>query len=91
MAHWRTALPTPVLEVRYEDLIADMEAVSRRMIAFCGLDWDDACLAFHENDRPILTGSHWQARQSIYKSSVGRWRCYEQHLEPLKQALAEAG
>ncbi len=91
MAHWRTALPTPVLEVRYEDLVADKEAVSRRMIAFCGLDWDDACLAFHETDRPILTGSHWQARQSIYKSSVGRWRRYEQHLGPLKQALAGAG
>jgi hypothetical protein len=91
MAHWRTALPTPVLEVRYEDLVADKEAVSRRMIAFCGLDWDDACLAFHETDRPILTASHWQARQSIYKSSVGRWRRYEQHLGSLKQALAGAG
>ena len=57
------------------------------MIAFCGLDWDDTCLASHKNDRPIYTMSDWQARQPVYDTSIERWRRYEKHLEPLKRAL----
>jgi len=87
MAHWRQVLPNPLLEFRYEELVADQEAISRRLIAFCGLDWDDACLRFHETDRPVHTASHWQVRQPIYKSSVERWRCYDAFLGPLKEAL----
>ncbi len=90
MAHWSAVLQAPVLDVRYEELITDTEAVSRRMIAFCGLDWDDTCLAFHKNDRPILTMSDWQARQPVYNTSVQRWKRYEKHLEPLKRALERA-
>lgn len=87
MAHWSAVLQVPVLDVRYEELITDTEAVSRRMIAFCGLDWDDTCLASHKNDRPIYTMSDWQARQPVYDTSIERWRRYERHLEPLKRAL----
>ncbi len=88
MAHWKKVSPIPILDVRYEDLIADSEAVSRRMIDYCGLEWDDACLAHDETERPVMTASHWQARQPIYKTSVERWRHYERHLEPLSRALA---
>ncbi len=87
MAHWREALPLPLFEVAYEELIADQERVSRELIAFCGLEWDDACLRFHETDRHVRTASYWQVRQPIYSSSVERWRNYEEHLAPLRHAL----
>ena len=87
MAHWRAVLPLPVLEVGYEELVSDPEGVSRGMIEFCGLDWDPACLDFHRTQRPILTASHWQARQPLYDSAVGRWKNFEAHLAPLKAAL----
>jgi tetratricopeptide (TPR) repeat protein len=87
MAHWRRVIPNPLLEFRYEDLVEDQEAISRRLIAFCGLPWDDACLRFHETDRPVHTASHWQVRQPIYRSSVERWRRYDEYLSPLKEGL----
>ncbi|MCZ6837904.1 MAG: sulfotransferase [Alphaproteobacteria bacterium] len=90
MAHWKKVSPIPILDVRYEDLIADPENVSRRMIDYCGLEWDDACLAHDETERPVMTASHWQARQPIYQTSVERWRRYETHLGPLKAALSDA-
>ena len=86
-AHWRQALPLPILEVSYEALVADLEAESRRMIAFLGLDWDPACLKFHETQRTITTASAWQARQPIYRRSVGRWRHYAAQLEALTSHL----
>lgn len=87
MAHWRRVLPNPLLEFPYEDLVADQEAASRRLIGFCGLPWDDACLHFHETERAVHTASHWQVRQPIYRSSVERWRRYDEFLGPLKEAL----
>lgn len=87
MAHWARVLPAPILELQYEDLIADQEQWSRRMIEFCGLEWDDRCLRFAETQRPVRTASALQVRKPIYKSSMGRWRRYEQHLEPLLEAL----
>jgi tetratricopeptide (TPR) repeat protein len=86
-AHWNAVLPLPVLEVRYEELVENQEEVSRRLVAFCGLEWDERCLAFHENSRPVHTVSALQVRRPIYKSSVGRWRRYEAHLQPLLKAL----
>ena len=68
-------------------MVADQEGVSRQIVAFCGLDWDDRCLAFHRHEREVLTASFWQVRRPIYTSSVGRWRRYEKHLGPLKEAL----
>lgn len=90
MGHWRRVLPEGAfLEVRYEDIVADQEAQSRRLIRYCGLEWDDACLDFHNNRRAVRTSSMVQVRQPIYKSSVERWRNYEKFLEPLFDALGD--
>lgn len=86
--HWLDVLPLPVLEMRYEDLVADPEGQSRRLIEFLGLAWDPACLLFHATERPVLTASGWQVRQPIFGHSVGRWRHYRQHLGPLLEGLA---
>jgi Sulfotransferase family len=87
MDYWPTALPIPILEVQYETLVGDLEAESRRLIDFLGLEWDPACLSFHRTERTVLTASHWQVRQPLYDSSVGRWRNYEKHLGPLLSEL----
>ena len=87
MAHWTETLAQPILEVQYEHLVADTEMVSRKMIEFCGLEWDNACLAFHKTDRAVLTASQWQVRQPVYKSSVQRWKRYEKHLGVLLREL----
>lgn len=87
MAHWRAVLPTPVHVVRYEAMVAEPEAESRRLVEFVGLPWDPACLEFHRTDRTILTASSWQARQPIYARSVGRWRNYAAHLGPMLEIL----
>ncbi len=87
MAHWGEVLPGAMLELQYEDLVADQEGVSREIVAFCGLEWDDRCLAFHDTLRPVRTASQWQVRQPLFASSLGRWRHYEKHLGPLRAAL----
>jgi hypothetical protein len=87
MGHWRNVLPLPILEIQYETLVANLESESRRLIEFLGLEWDPACLAFHETERPVMTASLWQVRQPIYASSIGRWRHYRHHLGPLLQEL----
>lgn len=87
MAHWREVLPIEMLDVQYEDMVDDQERMSRRLIAFLGLDWDDACLAYYESDRSVQTLSRWQVRQPIYRSSVKRWKNYEPHLGSLFKAL----
>ncbi|MFQ1702542.1 tetratricopeptide repeat-containing sulfotransferase family protein [Loktanella agnita] len=87
MAHWHTVLPGRILDSRYEDMIADQEAASRRLIAWTGLEWDDACLSFQNTERMVKTPSRWQVRQPIYKTSVKKWQNYAEHLGPLKQAL----
>jgi hypothetical protein len=89
MDHWRRVLPVPMLEIDYEEMVADQEAQSRRLIEFLGLDWDPACLNFHETERSVQTASRWQVRQPIYKTSVKRWKDYEKHLGPLKEALGD--
>ena len=87
-AHWRDVLPPGVLlEMQYEDIVEDIETQARRIVAHCGLAWDDACLAFHKADRAVRTASAAQVRQPIYRSSVGRWRPYRHHLRPLFEAL----
>jgi tetratricopeptide (TPR) repeat protein len=91
MAHWRSVLPADrLLEVQYEELIANRESMTRKMIAFCGLDWDDACLHSERNPRPVRTASVWQARQPVYKTSVARWRRYEPWLGSLRELLVDA-
>ena len=86
--HWRDVLPPDcLLEVNYEDVVADLEGQARRLIAFCGLGWDDACLDFHQKARTVRTASVNQVRQPIYGASVRRWKAYERHLGPLIEAL----
>ncbi len=89
MAHWREVLPLPMLEVQYEQLIANQEQESQRLIEFCGLEWDPRCLAFHEQDRAVRTASFWQVREPMYRSSVGRWRRYQRYLAPLAEMLGQ--
>jgi len=88
MEHWRQVLPPGVmLDVQYEEVVEDFETQARRIVAHCGLEWDEACLAFHENKRPVKTASALQVRKPIYQSSVGRWVPYKDQLEPLLREL----
>ena len=88
MAHWHEVLPPDsILDVRYESVISDQEAESRKMIAYVGLEWEDECLSFYENRRIVNTASASQVRQPIYGSSVERWRSYEKHLELLHRNI----
>lgn len=88
MEHWRDVLPPDrILDVRYEDVVADIEGQARRILAHCGLPWDERCLAFHETDRPVRTASAVQVRQPLYKTAIGRGRGYEEFLGPLLAAL----
>jgi tetratricopeptide (TPR) repeat protein len=90
MAHWRQVLPPDrFLDVDYEELIANREGVTRRLVEFIGLEWDDACLRPESNRRPVKTASMWQARQPVYRSSVERWRRYEPWLGEFRQLLGE--
>ncbi len=87
MRHWRAISPGRILDIRYEDMVADQERQTRRLLEFCGLPWEDGCLSFHKTERPVLTASASQVRQPIYKSAVNRWKRYEGHLAPLLKAL----
>jgi tetratricopeptide (TPR) repeat protein len=87
MQHWHAVLPGRIMDINYADTVADPEYWSRKLIAHIGLEWDDACLTPHKLERSVKTASIWQVRQPIYKSSVERWRNYEEFLAPLKQAL----
>lgn len=86
MQHWQN-ISIPMMTLSYEALVADQERVSRQLVEYCGLVWDEACLKFHENDRKVLTVSFDQVNQPMYNSSVGRWKNYETHLGPLVNAL----
>jgi Sulfotransferase family/Tetratricopeptide repeat len=89
MDHWRKVLPAgAIFEVRYEDIVADLEGQARRLVAYCGLEWNDACLEFHKTNRPVHTASAVQVRHPIYKTSVGRWRPSEELLRPLLTGLS---
>jgi hypothetical protein len=90
MAHWRSVLPAHTLiEMRYEDIVADLEGQVRRMLDFCDLDWDPACLSFETTPRAVWTSSATQVRQPIYRSAIGRWRPSAELLKPLLDGLGE--
>ncbi len=78
MRHWQAVSALPILEVAYEDVVADLPNHARRLVDFTGLSWDDACLQFHDSARPVQTLSRWQVRQPVHARSVGRWRNYPQ-------------
>ncbi len=87
MNHWKEVLDLPMLEVNYEDLVANQESVSRRIIDFCGLPWHDDCLRFHEAKRSVMTLSYHQVSKPMYSSAVARCDKYTDHLAPLREAL----
>jgi tetratricopeptide (TPR) repeat protein len=87
MEHWKQVLPIPILDVRYEELVGDPRAQVEKILNFCGLDWEDACLDFHISARQVMTASYDQVRQPLYKRSVARWKNYARHLEPVSRIL----
>jgi len=90
MSHWQDVLPMPMLSVSYEALVQDQEGVTREMLNFCDLEWDERCMRFYESRRAVNTLSYNQVRKPIYAGSIEHWRHYEAYLEPLKKALAES-
>lgn len=87
MEHWRKTIDIPMLEVDYEAVVADPESLTRRILDFCGLPFDEACLRFHTSDRVAHTSSYAQIRQPIYKTAVSRAERFKRHLGPLFEAL----
>ncbi len=89
MAVWRDMLPPErFLEIDYEDVVADLETQARRMVSFCGLEWDPSCLNFHLHRRQVRTASSLQVRRPIHRDSLQRWKAYETHLGPLIESLS---
>jgi hypothetical protein len=87
MRHWHAVLPDLILEVAYEDLVASPREVVAEVLDHIGLDWEDGCMEFHRNRRPVMTASAAQVRRPLYGSSIGRWRRFDKHLGPLFDAL----
>ncbi len=88
MKHWRSVLPEgTMLELNYESMVQNQEAETRGLLAFLDLQWDEACLTFHKKKRRVFTASHLQVTQPLYSSSVGRWKIYHKHLQPLEEGF----
>ncbi|MET0582397.1 MAG: sulfotransferase [Pseudoxanthomonas sp.] len=90
MQHWQRVLPGRILDIHYEDIVDSQEEASRRLIEFCGLPWEDQCLQFENNQAPVATASAVQVREPIYRTSMERWRRYEEHLGELIELLGDA-
>ncbi|PWE17849.1 hypothetical protein DDZ18_06900 [Marinicauda salina] len=90
MRHWDEVLPGEILRVQYEDVVEDLEGQVRRILDFCGLEFEPQCVEFHKTEREVRTASSEQVRQPIYKEGVEQWRHYEPWLDPLKDALGPA-
>lgn len=91
MDHWNRVFPGRIVETSYEALVEDQEGVSRTLIDYCGLEWDEACMHFHKQERLVNTISYNQVRQPLYNRSINRWEHYKHHLDPLRNALNQAG
>ena len=89
MDHWRSVLEKPFFELQYETLVSDPESTVRALLEYCGLEWNDACLRFHENKRVVHTASYQQVREPFYTRSIGRWRHYAAYLRPLIEELGD--
>lgn len=87
VAHWRKLFPASIIDVDYDELVKDPEAILKTALAFIGLDWDPACLAFYESDNRVRTASVWQVRQPLHPGSSGRWRNYENQLAELQASI----
>jgi len=91
MQHWQSSMPGRILDVSYEKLVTNQEEESRRILSFCGLAWEDACLTFHRNLAPSMTASLAQVRQPVYTSSIGRWKNYREDLHLLEEMFEREG
>lgn len=91
MEYWREILPGRFLEINYEDTVNDFENTARKLIDFVELDWDEACLKPHKQKRTVLTASKAQVTKPIYKTSIDKWKRYEEQLQPLVKKLKECG
>jgi hypothetical protein len=90
MRHWDEALPGRVMRVRYEDVVENLEENVRRILKFCELDFEPACVLFYKTERGVLTASSEQVRQPIFREGLSQWRYYDPWLGPLKNALGDA-
>jgi len=90
MRHWDAVLPGRVLRVQYEDVVADLEGNVRRILDYCGLGFEPACVEFYRTERSVRTASSEQVRQPIYREALDQWRHYEPWLGPLREALGDA-
>jgi tetratricopeptide (TPR) repeat protein len=89
MKHWHEVLPSQILDVNYDDMVADHEGMTRKILEFVELEWSDECLDFHKTKREVRTASTWQVRQPVYKSSLDRWKHYDEFLAPLRQGIGD--
>jgi len=90
MAHWEEVLPGRILRVHYEDVVEDLEGGVRRILDYCELPFEQACVEFHKTERSVRTASSEQVRQPIYRDGLDLWRRYEPWLGPLKDELGDA-
>ncbi len=90
MSHWHNIFPGEIFTVRYEELVLDQDRVSKQLIDYLGLEWDEKCIDFHNNERNVMSPSNMQVRQPMYKSSMNKWKRYEKHLQPLFNVLPQA-
>ncbi len=90
MSHWHKLFPDEIFNVQYEELVMNQETVSKQLVDFIGLEWDEKCMDFHTNKRPVMSPSNFQVRQPMYKTSIDRWKHYEKHLQPLIEVLQQA-
>ena len=91
MKYWHNTLPIPIMDIDYDELVSNQDTISKKLINFVELDWDDECLSFYKSKRAVLTASNWQVRQPIYKTSSRRWKKYDKYLGPLKEVLGYDG
>ena len=89
MLHWEAVIRLPLMHVHYEEMVTDQERISRELVEFVGLNWDDRCLQFHRAKRTVATASYDQVRQPMYTKSMARWKHYEKHIGPLVEALGD--
>lgn len=91
MAHWKSVLPIPIMDVAYEDLVNNFDFTAKLLLEFCGLEWDDSVRSFYRSDNDCYTASYEQVRKPIYRSSLNRWRNYEPYIQPLIDRLGGVG
>ncbi len=87
MHHWQKVIDIPILDIGYEELVSDQEGITRKLLEFCDLEWNDQCLRFYENKRAVATLSHEQVRKPVYAHSIGRWKHYDAFITPLIDVL----